>query len=126
VRAVQLPSPDADSYFLTLFGRPDRITACACERSDEVTMPQVLHLMNGDWITRKVRAGDGWLMQALKAEADDRRVLDEMYLRTLSRLPRADERAQIDKFLAETADREAAFTDVLWVLIDTKEFAFNH
>src|SRR5262249_37764828 len=46
-RAIQLPDPGTASYFLTLFGRSDRVTACACERSDDVTLPQLLHLRNG-------------------------------------------------------------------------------
>jgi hypothetical protein len=59
LRAIQLPDPQAGSYFLTLFGRSDRVTACACERKGEVTLPQLLHLQNGDEIQRQITADTG-------------------------------------------------------------------
>src|SRR5262249_38493456 len=61
IRAVQLPDPTLKSYFLSLFGKSERVTACACERMGEVTMPQLLHLQNGDSVVRKLNAGDGRL-----------------------------------------------------------------
>ena len=67
IRAGQLPDPTLKSYFLTLFGRSDRVTACACERNGEVTMPQLLHLQNGDSVLGKIRAGDGRLARLLKS-----------------------------------------------------------
>ena len=54
LRAQQLPDPALKSYFLTLFGRPERLTACACERTGDVTMPQLLHLYGGDTISGKL------------------------------------------------------------------------
>ena len=71
VRAVQVPDPGLNSYFLALFGRSERVTACACERSGEVTMPQLLHLQNGEAVVQKIRAGDGRLAGLLKKTADD-------------------------------------------------------
>ena len=56
VRAVQLPDPGVNSYFLSLFGRSERVTACACERSGDVTMPQLLHLQNGETVVQKIRS----------------------------------------------------------------------
>src|SRR5262249_10836174 len=61
IRAGQLPDPGLKSYFLTLFGRSERVTACACERSGEVTMPQLLHLQNGLRVMEKIRLPDGRL-----------------------------------------------------------------
>src|SRR5262249_2992751 len=71
VRAGQLPDPGLKSYFLTLFGRSERVTACACERSGEVTMPQLLHLQNGEAVIQKLRHGDGRLSKLLAAKKSD-------------------------------------------------------
>jgi hypothetical protein len=65
LRAVQLPDPGLNSYFLSLFGRSERVTACACERNGEVTMPQLLHLQNGEEVVQKVRSADGRLAKWL-------------------------------------------------------------
>ncbi|NDA67815.1 MAG: DUF1553 domain-containing protein, partial [Verrucomicrobia bacterium] len=61
LRAVQLPDPTVNSYFLTLFGRSERVTACACERNGDVTLPQLLHLNNGEDLGKKIKAPDGRL-----------------------------------------------------------------
>ena len=76
----QLPDPTLKSYFLTLFGRSERVTACACERSGEVTMPQLLHLQNGDERgaedPRRRRAGWRQLLKEKKTDdAGDRGVV---------------------------------------------------
>src|SRR5262249_27461493 len=60
-RAGQLPDPGLQSSFMTLFGRSDRVTACACERNGEVTLPQLLHLMNGESVIQKVASPQGRL-----------------------------------------------------------------
>ena len=54
LRAIQLPEPGVRHYFLTLFGRSDRVTACACERAGEVTLPQLLHLHNSDELQHQI------------------------------------------------------------------------
>ena len=86
---------------------------------------QLLHLQNGDFLTRKVYAGDNRLAQLLKSEPDNGKVLDELYLGTLSRLPTDAERTVVTDAL-KTTEREMLFRDLLWALLNTKEFAFNH
>ena len=113
------------SYFLTLFGRSDRVTACACERNGEVTLPQLLHLQNGDATVKKVRADDGRLKSLLKEQADDAKAIEELYLTTMNRRPSPDELAMVKQALG-TDDREEAFRDLFWALLNSKEFAFNH
>jgi hypothetical protein len=124
VRATQLPDPGLKSYFLSLFGRSERVTACACERGGEVTMPQLLHLMNGD-VLAKVRSADGRLAALLKATADDRAVVEELFLATLSRPPGAAEWAAVRKELAAGDGREEVFRDLFWALLNAKDFSFN-
>jgi hypothetical protein len=124
VRAIQLPGPQIDSYFLTTFGRSDRVTACACERNGEVTLSQLLHLQNSENLLNKIQHGAG-LNGLLVKTADDDRLIDELYLATFSRPPRDDERQAV-KAAFQGADRKEAATDLLWALLNSKEFAFNH
>jgi len=125
VRAIQLPEPGLRSYFLTLFGRSDRVTACACERSGDVTMPQLLHLQNGQSVVQKIRAADGRLATLLKSKMTDEQVADELFLATLCKLPSPAQRETIQKSLTEDS-REEVFRDLFWALLNSKEFAFNH
>jgi hypothetical protein len=126
IRAGQLPDPTLKSYFLSLFGRSERVTACACERSGEVTMPQLLHLQNGDSVVAKVRAADGRLDRLLKAKKPDAEVIEELFLATLCRPPSKEVVARVAKALAEGGSREEVFRDLFWALLNSKEFAFNH
>src|SRR5262249_61138285 len=71
VRAVQVPDPGAASYFLRAFGRSDRVTACACERNDEVNLPQVLHLICGEAANGKGSSPNGGPASELGAERCD-------------------------------------------------------
>jgi len=125
MRAVQVPDPGTASYFLRTFGRSDRVTACACERNGEVSLPSVLHLISGDTTTGKVANGNGWLAKALKDEKDDDKLLDALVLRTLSRLPRDAERAKVKELLKD-APREELFRDLLWAVLNSKDFLFNY
>lgn len=125
IRAVQVPDPGASSYFLGAFGRSERVTACACERTGDVSLPQVLHLINGDVTTVRVANASGWLYPALAAEKDDGKVIDELFLRTLSRPPTADEKAKVRAALTG-APRDELFRDLLWALLNSKDFLFNH
>lgn len=125
-RAIQMPDPNLKSYFLTLFGRSDRNTACACERNEDVTVPQLLHLQNAEGIQKRLRAPEGRLGQLLSAKAVDDTIVEELFLATLSRLPSATERANVRAALADEGDRADAFRDLFWALVNAKEFAFNH
>jgi len=129
VRATQIADPGTDSYFLTLFGRSDRVTACACERKGEVTLPQLLHLGNSEDIVANIRTASGRLATLLQ-NPDSTIVTNEVFLATVSRLPSEAERAAINTALTNTAlttdSRDLVFADLFWALLNSKEFAFNH
>jgi hypothetical protein len=108
-----------------MFGRSERVTACACERSGEVTMPQLLHLQNGDSVVRKIKADDGRLARLLQARASDDQIIEELFLATLARLPSPEQLDRIKKSLSDDP-REEVFRDLFWALLNSKEFAFNH
>ncbi len=126
VRAVQVPDPGTQSYFLKLFGRSDRVTACACERTGDVTMPQLLHLQNGDRLLAKIHDDNGWLAKELKAQPNNDRVCNDLFFRTLSRPARPEELELIRGHLAKGSPREELFRDLFWAIINSKDFAFNH
>jgi hypothetical protein len=74
---------------------------------------------------QKLKSPDGRLMQLLKSEPDDVRLMDELFLATLSRCPTDAERANVAALL-QGAPREEAYLDLFWALLNSKEFAFNH
>ena len=126
LRAVQLPEPYISSYFLSMFGRSERITACACERNGEVTLPQLLHLNNGDDVLDRVRSVDGRLAKILNELKDDTAATEEVFLATFGRLPTSAEREAVSKALGAGDPREDVYHDLMWALLNSKEFAFNH
>jgi Protein of unknown function (DUF1553)/Protein of unknown function (DUF1549)/Bacterial Ig-like domain (group 2) len=126
LRAVQLPDPGLGSYFLKLFGRSDRVTACACERSGEVTLPQLLHVQNSESFVAKVRADKGRLSKLIRDKKDDDAIIEELFLATLSRLPTAANLAAVRESVKDATSRDEAFQDLFWALMNTKEFSFNH
>ena len=126
IRAQQLPDPGLDSYFLRLFGRSDRVTACACERLGDVTMSQLLHLQNGDTMARKIDASNGYLAEMLKTTPDNAAAVDRLFLTTLARKPTQTEANAVLSQLNQGQSRDDVFRDLLWALLNAKEFAFNH
>jgi hypothetical protein len=125
-RAVQIPDPALKSYFLSLFGRSERISACACERTGDVTMPQLMHLRNGDSVVSKIGNAAGRLSRLLKWGKKDADIVDELFLTTLSRFPSAVERARMQAELSSGDSREMVLRDLFWALLNAKEFSFNH
>src|SRR5439155_1065093 len=99
-RALQLPDSRVASYFLTVFGRPERVATCSCERRQEPSVAQALHLANGDTINQKLGAADGVIVKLLAAGVPDEEVVRRLYLSALSRLPTAEESAVILPALA--------------------------
>jgi hypothetical protein len=127
-RAVDLPHEGFGSYFLDTFDRPRRVTTCECERSSGATLAQVLLLANSEEIESKLAAGEGKIAKLLERKLPMKEIVDELYLGALSRY--ADPRelqttlSFIDK--AGPTGQRAAVEDVLWTLINSKEFMFNH
>ncbi len=126
-RSIQLPDPNFNNYFLTVFGRPNGDSACECERVSEANLAQSIHLINSADILGKL-GGDGRAAKvAADAGRDDAAKINELYLVSFSRPPSADESGLVIKYLEGHADnRAAAYEDVIWSLLNTKEFLFNH
>ena len=127
LRAVQLPDTKVRNYLLDTFGRSERITACACEENVEVTMPQVLHLMNGLTLAQRLADDEGRIAALVKSGLSDRAISDQLFLASLARRPTDDQWHAIEEALAAPgADRAATFRDLAWALINSKEFLFGH
>jgi hypothetical protein len=113
-------------YVFRIFGRPPRTTACDCERAMEPALPQKLYLMADPTLQRKLADPNNRLKELLARNADDNAALEELVVATLTRLPTEKERATFAKYRAGKKDRHAAFADMLWTLVNTTEFIFNH
>ncbi|MGF1582936.1 MAG: DUF1549 domain-containing protein [Gemmataceae bacterium] len=124
-RAVQLPDNAFDSYFLSVFGRPSASSACECERTSSLNLAQLLHLLNSSDILKKV-AGT----RAQKISRDRRsheEKLRELYLVALSRKPSQAELGVLTSYIEQRQrNTKAAYEDVIWSLINSPEFLFNH
>ncbi len=125
-RAIQLPDPNVGSDFLDTFGRPLRVISCECERTVEPNLSQTLRLMNGELINRKVGQGEGRIFKMIAAKKPNDAILNDIYTCALGRPPRRDERLQVMGALAFAPDRKPVFEDVLLILLNSKEFLFNH
>src|SRR5207302_3434285 len=125
-RAVQLPDPKVKSDFLEVFGRPERVIACECERTVEPNMAQALHLMNSDFVQNKIASDKGRLARLLAAKKSDDEIIEELYLVTFSRPPTPAERERAAKSVAAAPGKKEGFEDLLWALLNSREFLFNH
>ncbi len=127
IRAIQVWDNRMPSYFFRIFGRPVRATVCECERSNEPSISQALHLMNSPEIHEKLTHRKGQARRLALGPLPPDQVAAELYLATLSRLPTETERPLIDEtFAVHGSDRQAAVEDLLWALLNTKEFLYNH
>lgn len=126
--AVQLPTGDGNSYFLTVFGKPQMESACECERSAEANLAQSLHLLNSSEVQGKLSAGSGRaVVLANEKERSDEQKLQDLYLWVYSRQATPEEMAVALAHIEKHKDKkQVAYEDILWALINTKEFLFNH
>jgi hypothetical protein len=130
-RALQLRDTRVDSYFLTVFGRPERVVTSSSERMQDPTLPQALHAINGETLNRKLMADDGRLAQLVAAGRSNGEIVDELFWSALSRPPAARERTALlgrigDGQGLDPAVRRRNLEDVAWALLTSTEFLFAH
>lgn len=137
-RAVALPdnSYNQTTYFLSVFGRPDSSSACECERTQEASLAQSLHLLNAAEIQTQLSRDKGRADSLTKDNRPDDDKITDLYHIALSRDPNAAEvkfgRTHLEKKMAGKTGDEAlkgkkeGYEDILWALLNTKEFLFNH
>lgn len=125
-RAVDLPHEGFGSYFLDTFDRPKRVSVCECERSSAATLGQVLLLANSDEIENKLADGKGRIAKLRGAKVSMKEAIEDLYLSAYSRLPTVKELNRNLSFVEKLDDKQKALEDVLWALLNSKEFMFNH
>jgi hypothetical protein len=139
-RAVSLPdnSYNNSSPFLKVFGRPEGESVCECERVQSSSLGQSLHLINASDIRGKLTSPTGRAEKLAKAAGPPEPKIKELYLSAFSREPRPDEMKAALNYLSEPrlnaagqpVDAQKAirdnFQDLIWALMNTKEFLFNH
>ncbi len=125
-RAIQLWDSHLPHQFLELFGRPVRETACECERVTEPTVSQVLHVLNSPQIEARLRHADGRIANLCEQHADDRQLVESLFLTFYSRLPTADEQVAALQHLSVVPSRREGAEDLAWGLMNSLEFLVNH
>lgn len=124
-RAVQIANGATSTYFLNTFGRAQRATVCACEASTDPSLSQALHLINGDATNGKIQQGK--LIEQLKKEGlNQNQIIERLFVRCLSRKPSAKELEELGKLVAAAPNEVQGLEDVFWVVLNSREFIFNH
>ncbi len=135
IRAVQLPgvhkkrprdeAPKSGDRFLKTFGKPERILACDCERSNETTLKQVFTLI-GSGLSERLDDQQSRLGKLASSTQSNTEVIDELYWTALSRAPSPSEEAAALKMIEASKERVVALQDITWALLNAKEFLFRH
>lgn len=130
--AMRMPGIPKKPGFLTTFGKPNRLLVCECERSSQISLGQSLAMTNGVEIRDKIASGSnrltGYLEQLRAYQAGDssamapKGMIEELFLRALCRKPSERElKASLD-VLVGAQDPRIALEDILWALLNSKEF----
>lgn len=123
-RAIELPDAEYPDYFLNTFAKPRRVSVCQCERSPDANLAQALHTLNGDIITNKIAAKNGRIAKLIEAKKSHAEIVSELYLAALCRGPTTEEISVSQVFVSESKSPTEAYQDLLWALINTKQFLF--
>jgi hypothetical protein len=122
-RAAELPEPEVESYFLEVFDRPSR--QIVCERKQQPNLNQAMHLISGETIQKKATSPQGVLAKMLRDGRPAAEIVEELYLRTVSRYPDASEKQWAAQTIAKENETQG-LQDVFWALLNSKEFLYNH
>ena len=127
-RAIQLYDSAVKSYFLKTFGRNQREITCECERSNQPSVVQALHLSNGTTLNDKLAANQGAVSDIVSHPKPDHEIIDEAFLKCLNRAPKEKESQSYEDILSKTdpIEKRAAVEDLYWALLTSREFLFQH
>ncbi len=124
-RAVQIADGSTSTYFLTAFGRSPRTTVCECEASTDPSLSQALHMLNGATTQGKIAQGQ-LVKKWLEAKMEVPQIIEHIFVRSLSRKPTEAEVQSLTKLVAESPNPQAGLEDAFWVVLNSREFMFNH
>jgi hypothetical protein len=123
-RALELYDSAVSSYFLKTFGRNERAITCECERSNQPSMVQVLHLSNGQTVNDRLQQKESRVTYLLKAGISEAELVQTAYLWCLARPPSTEEQSKFENILRDTPEKRAAVEDMFWALMTSREFLF--
>jgi len=127
LRASQLPDRNLTSEMLDLFGRPRGDSSCTCERTEEASMIHALHLINAASIGKRLSDPNGTVARLVKtAGITDKQLVEELILLGLCRYPTEQEKTTVGGHFAKIGNPQTAAEDILWALLNSREFLFNH
>ncbi|MCA9200558.1 MAG: DUF1553 domain-containing protein, partial [Planctomycetales bacterium] len=134
-RAIQLPGVNrvrlreakqtSDDRFLRTFGKPERLIACECERSDETTLSQAFLLISGNGLQERLASATNRLHQWRKADQTDDQIIEQLYWTALQRSPSSAEFVGCKELLAGSLRPDDAWQDIAWAVLNSKEFLFR-
>ena len=123
-RAIELPDSNYPNPFLVTFGKPLRASVCECERSPDENLAQALHTLNGDVIATKIADAKGRVATLVNDKKTPAEIVTELYLAALCREPTSDERQFGEGYLAGAPSLAEGAQDLLWGLLNSKQFLF--
>jgi len=125
-RAMQLPDEDYSNQFLKLFGRPPRESACECERAASPSLSQSLFTLNDSFLLGKIFDPKSSAAKLAVVEGDHATRVRRLFLVALSRPATTVEIEKAVKYIGSETDAKTAYSNLMWELINTKEFQYNH
>ena len=127
-KAIELYDAAVNSYFLKTFGRNPREITCECERSDEPSMVQVLHLSNGDTLNPKLSSDENFISIRVRDKQPNETIIRQLFLRAFSREPTESELDEMTTVVEEYGpeDRITGLRDCAWSILTSTEFTFNY
>ncbi|MGK0190046.1 MAG: hypothetical protein ACI9R3_005865 [Verrucomicrobiales bacterium] len=127
-RALQLQDSAVRSYFLSTFGRNQREITCECERSNQPSLVQSLHLSNGKTINDKLASKEGRVTSLLAEERPLSELINSVYKLCVSRVPSDGECNELEAVFAQApkSEHREIVEDLFWSLLTSREFLFQH
>ena len=123
---MQLPDEDYSNQFLKLFGRPPRESACECERTTSPSLSQSLFSLNDSFLLGKIFDSKSAATKLGSATGEHAVRVRRLFLLALSRPATSIEVEKAVKYVASETDSKTAYSNLMWALINTKEFQYNH
>jgi hypothetical protein len=123
-RAIELPDANYPDYFLATFGKPRRASVCECERVADENLSQALHTLNGDTLALKIASKTGRVAALMADKRPPEQRITDLYVVSLARRPSADELNACKKLLSASPSPQVFYEDLLWSLVNSKQFLF--
>lgn len=125
-RAIELPDAEYPDYFLAVFGKPKRVSVCECERTPDENLAQALHTLNGDVLSSKIGDKSGRIAKLVSGKKPYAAAMEDLYLAALARKPTDAELKAFQPMYDQAKDKKTFFEDLVWSLVNSKQFLFVH